>query len=218
MCAIANHVALAVGISCTTWQATQSLVAVVAVAVGVGVVADDVAHLTVVVFNTLRSHRRQWPGWPRRSWPGAITHRSLWFTSSLVLVPVTKNLVPCKTLPGDRCVVQCRQNCERPEVEETSEVVGVQLPDKGSLEAVMICIPSLQICRVLVVVGDPVSVLVGEGCHVAAVLVPVVAVVDSPVFEARLQVRPMSGKLGIRDSVIVEELENFVVEHPTLLP
>merc|ERR1712209_92906 len=138
MCAIANHVALAVGISCTTWCTTQSLITVVAV--GVGVVADDVAHLTVGVFNTLRSHRRQRPGWPWRSWPGAIAHWSLWFTSAFVLVAVTENLVPC------------------------------------------------------------------------------VAVEDSPVFETRLQVRPMSGKLGIRDSVVVEELENFVVDHPPLLP
>merc|ERR1712180_314303 len=130
---------------------------------------------------------------------------------------VTKDLVPCETLPGDRCVVQCRQNCERPEVEETSEVVGVHLPDKGSLEAVMVCIASLQICRVLIIIGDPVSVLVGKGRHVTAVLVPIVGIVNSPVFEARLQVRPMGGKLSIGDGVIVEELEHLVVEHPALL-
>ena len=90
---------------------------------------------------------------------------------------VTENLVPCKTLPGDRCVVQCRQNCERSEVEETSEVVGVHLPDKGSLEAVMVCIASFQTCRVLILVGDPIPVLVGKGCLIASILVPIQIVI-----------------------------------------
>ena len=76
----------------------------------------------------------------------------------------------------------------------------------------------LETCRVLILVGDPIPVLVGKRCLIAAILVPVQIVIYGPVLKAMLKVRPISGKLGIGDVVVVEELENLVVEHLPLLP
>merc|ERR1712088_410728 len=42
-------------------------------------------------------------------------------------------------------------------------------------------------------------------------------VVDGPMFKTRLQVRPMRGKFSIRNGVVVEELQDLVIEHPSFL-
>merc|ERR1711936_522431 len=81
----------------------------------------------------------------------------------------------------------------------------------------MVCIASLKICRVFVIVGDPVPILVGKWCHVTAILVTMGTVVDGPMLKTRLQVRPMGGKFSIRNGVVVEELQDLVVEHPSFL-
>ena len=141
-------------------------------AAGVVVVADSIAQLAVVVLSA--------------SWPGDGAHGSLRRTLTQVLVPVTEDLVTREALSGDGCVVQGFQDCEWLGVEETQEVVSVHLPNKSPLEAVMVCIASFQTCGVLILVGDPIPVLVGKRCLIAAILVPVQLVIYGPVLKARL--------------------------------
>ena len=90
---------------------------------------------------------------------------------------MTQNLVTHEALPRDGCVVQGFQDCEWLGVKETPEVVSVHLPNKSPLEAVMVCIASFQTCRVLILVGDPIPVLVGKGCLIASILVPIQIVI-----------------------------------------
>merc|ERR1712212_761657 len=147
MLAIANHVPLAVGVCWTAWL-TSTLSTVVAV--GVVIVANAVTHLAFVVLNASRgwfSRCREFTSWMSRISEG-VAHRSLRLAPALVLVPVTKDLVPSEACSGIGCVVQCCQDGVWPEAlfgKETPEVVSVHLPDKCSLQAVMVCIASLQI-------------------------------------------------------------------------
>ena len=56
---------------------------------------------------------------------------------------MTKDLVIPEALPRDGCMVQGFQDSEWLGVEETAEVVRVDLPNKGPLEAVVVGIASL---------------------------------------------------------------------------
>ena len=56
---------------------------------------------------------------------------------------MTKDLVIREALPSDGCMVQGFQDSEWLGVEETAEVVRVDLPNKGPLEVVVVGIASL---------------------------------------------------------------------------
>ena len=144
-----------------TWFAGPITIAVAAA--GVVVVADGIAQLAVVVLSA--------------SWPGDGAHGSLRSTPAQVLVPMTKDLVIREALPRDGCMVQGFQDFEWLGVKETPEVVSVHLPNKSPLEAVMFCIASFQTCGVLILIGDPIPVLVGKGCLIASILVPIQIVI-----------------------------------------
>ena len=77
----------------------------------------------------------------------------------------------------------------------------------------MVGVPRLELHRVLVLVGDPVSALVHVGRHVAPVPVPVLLVVDGPGVSAQHRVAPV----GVLDGLVVPELEDLVVVEPSLL-
>ena len=146
-----------------TWFAGPITIAVTTAA-GVVVVADSITQLAVVVLSA--------------SWPGNGAHGSLRSTQTQILVPVTEELVTREALSRDGCMVQGFQDCEWLGVKETPEVVSVHLPNKSPLEAVMVCIASFQTCRVLILVGDPIPVLVGKGCLIASILVPIQIVIQ----------------------------------------
>ena len=147
---------------CFSWFAGPITIAVTTAA-GVVVVADSITQLAVVVLSA--------------SWPGNGAHGSLRSTQTQILVPVTEELVTREALSRDGCMVQGFKDCEWLGVKETPEVVSVHLPNKSSLEAVIVCIASFQTCRVLILVGDPIPVLVGKGCLIASILVPIQIVI-----------------------------------------
>ena len=69
----------------------------------------------------------------------------------------------------------------------SQEVIRIHLPDKASPEPIVVGVPHLDINRVLVIIGDPVSALVHVGGKVAAVPVPVLLVMDGPLVLAHLE-------------------------------
>ena len=139
----------------------QTLVLFTVEAVGVVSVTDN-----GVIFITVRVDRTD------GCVPVIVTELGLRL-AAFVLIRRTENLVVLQAVTTVNGSPDGVEDGEVLFAIQTLEVVSVDLPDKGALETVVVGVSGLDIRRVLVIVGHPVSPLVHVGREIAPVPVTV---------------------------------------------